>query len=264
VTVADPSKIDFESAPGHVYTITVRATKNANFSSEQTLTISVNNVAPSTPVDSNAAANTVPEGAASGTAVGVTASSTDVNGPGVTWSLTGDTSGGGFTINTATGVITVADGTKVDYESSAGHAYTVTAQASDGTLTSSQAFTINVGDVAPTAPVDTNAAANSVAEGAAVGSTVGVTASSIDPNGPATTYSLTDGAGGRLGSPSMRRLALSPSQTAPRSISRPRPDPDTATASRCRRPPARSATLRIFRSGSATSMKRRQEPTRRC
>jgi hypothetical protein len=108
----------------------VRATKNNNFSSEQTFTISVNDVAPSTPVDSNAGANTVLEGAANGTAVGVTASSTDVNGPGVTWSLIGDTSGGGFTINAATGVITVADGTKIDYESSPGHAYTVTAQAS--------------------------------------------------------------------------------------------------------------------------------------
>ena len=190
VTVADPSKIDFESAPGHVYTITVLATKNNNFSSEQTFTISVNDVAPSAPVDSNAAANTVLEGAANGTAVGITASSTDVNGGAVTYSLTGDTSGGGFTINATTGVVTVADGSKIDFESSPGHAYTVTVQSSDGTLTSSQAFTINVGDVAMTTPVDTNGAANSVAEGAAAGTTVGITASATDPSGPATTYSL--------------------------------------------------------------------------
>jgi VCBS repeat-containing protein len=192
VTVADPSKIDFETSPGHVYTITVEATKNNNFSSEQTFTISVTDVAPSTPVDSNAAANTVAEGAANGTAVGITASATDINGPAVTWSLTGDTSGGGFTINAATGVITVADGTKIDFESTAPtHTYTVTAQASDGTLTSSHNFTIAVTDVPLSTPVDTNAAANSVAEGAANGSTVGITASAIDPNGPATTYSLT-------------------------------------------------------------------------
>src|ERR1700710_2503709 len=86
VTVADPSKIDFESAPlvsgVHAYTITVLATKNNNFSAEQTFVITVNDVAPSAPVDSNAAANTVLEGAATGTAVGVTASSTDVNGGG--------------------------------------------------------------------------------------------------------------------------------------------------------------------------------------
>jgi hypothetical protein len=194
VTVADPSKIDFESAPivdgVHTYTITVLATKNNNFSSEQTFKITVNDVAPSAPVDSNAAANTVLEGAANGTAVGVTASSADVNGGAVTYSLIGDTSGGGFTVNATTGVVTVADGSKIDFESSTGHAYTVTVQASDGTLTSSQAFTINVGDVAMTTPVDNNGAANSVAEGAAAGTTVGITASATDPSGPATTYSL--------------------------------------------------------------------------
>lgn len=189
VTVADPSKIDFESAPGHAYTITTRAS-DANSSSTQTFTISVADVAPSTPVDSNAAANTVLEGAANGTAVGITASSTDVNGPAVTWSLIGDTSGGGFTINATTGVVTVADGSKIDFESAAGHAYTVTVQSSDGTLTSSQAFTINVGDVSMTTPVDNNGAANTVAEGAAAGTTVGITASASDPSGPATTYSL--------------------------------------------------------------------------
>jgi hypothetical protein len=194
VTVADPSKIDFESAPliggVHAYTITVLATKNNNFSSEQTFTITVNDVAPSAPVDSNAAANTILEGAANGTLVGITASSTDVNGGAVTYSLTGDTSGGGFTINATTGVVTVADGSKIDFESAPGHAYTVTVQSSDGTLTSSQAFTINVGDVAMTTPVDSNGAANSVAEGAAAGFLVGITASATDPSGPAPTYSL--------------------------------------------------------------------------
>jgi VCBS repeat-containing protein len=189
VTVADSSKIDFESSAGHAYTITVRAFDGVT-SSAQTFTIGVNDVAPSAPVDANAAANTVLEGAAAGTAVGITASSADVNGPAVTYSLIGDTSGGGFTINATTGVVTVADGSKIDFESSPGHAYTVTVQSSDGTLTSSQAFTINVGDVAMTTPVDANAAANAVAEGAAAGTTVGITASATDPSGPATTYSL--------------------------------------------------------------------------
>jgi large repetitive protein len=196
VSVADATKIDYETAPGHAYTITAQAS-DGTLTSSQSFTIAVTDVAPSTPTDSNAAANTVAEGAANGTTVGVTASATDVNGPAVTYSLTGDTSGGGFTINAATGVVTVADSTKIDYESAAGHAYTVTAQASDGTLTSSQTFTIAVSDVAPSAPVDSDAAANTVVEGAANGSTVGVTASSTDVNGPAVTYSLAgDSSGG--------------------------------------------------------------------
>ncbi|OKO82149.1 cadherin repeat domain-containing protein, partial [Bradyrhizobium sp. NAS96.2] len=190
VTVADPTKIDFETAPGHAYTITAQAS-DGTLTSTQSFTINVTDVAPSTPVDSNAAANTVVEGAAVGTTVGVTASSTDVNGPAVTYSLTGDTSGGGFKIDPNTGVVTVADPTKLDFEASApGHSYTVTAQASDGTLTSSQTFTIAVTDAPPSAPVDTDATVNAVAEGAAAGTTVGVTASSTDVNGPPVTYAL--------------------------------------------------------------------------
>ncbi|MGF6429211.1 cadherin domain-containing protein [Bradyrhizobium elkanii] len=189
ITVADPTQIDFETAPGHAYTITAQASDGTQ-TSTQTFTVNVTDVAPSTPVDNNAAANTVVEGAAAGTTVGVTASSTDINGPGVTYSLTGDSSGGGFTINATTGVITVADPSKLDYESAPGHAYTVTAQASDGTLATSQTFTIAVTEAPPSAPVDSDAGTNAIAEGAANGSTVGVTASSTDVNGPPVTYSL--------------------------------------------------------------------------
>src|SRR6201994_2627992 len=198
VTVADPTKIDFEStAPGHSYTVTATASDGTDTSS-QTFTIGVTDAPPSTPLDSDATANTIVEGGANGSTVGVTASSTDVNGPAVTYSLTGDTSGGGFTINATTGVVTVADSTKIDFETSgAGHSYTVTATASDGTQTNSQTFTINVTDAPPSTPIDSDGTTNSVVEGAAAGTTVGVTASSTDVNGPAVTYSLTgDTSGG--------------------------------------------------------------------
>ncbi len=190
VTVADATKIDYEStAPGHAYNVTVVAS-DGTLSSSQTVSIAVTDVAPTAPTDSDGAANTVVEGAANGSTVGLTAASTDINGGAVTYSLTGDTSGGGFAINTNTGVITVADSTKIDFESSGG-SYTVTAQASDGTLTNSQTFTIAVTDAPVSTPVDTDNAANNVIEGAANGSTVGVTAFATDPNGPTSTYALT-------------------------------------------------------------------------
>ncbi|WP_163327222.1 hypothetical protein, partial [Enterobacter ludwigii] len=77
-----------------------------------------------------------------------------------------------------------------DYESAPGHAYSVTVQAQAGAATSTQTFTIAVADVAPSTPVDSNAAANTVLEGAANGTTVGITASSSDVNGGTVTYSL--------------------------------------------------------------------------
>src|SRR5438270_7659632 len=115
---------------------------------------------PSTPVDSDAAANTVAEGAAVNTLVGVTASSTDPEGDPVTYSLSADSSGGGFKINPTTGVVSVADPSKLDFETAPGHAYTVTARASDPTSSSSQTFTIGITDVAPSTPVDSDATSN--------------------------------------------------------------------------------------------------------
>src|SRR6202022_1219680 len=58
------------------------------------------------PVDTNATANSVTEGAAVNTLVGITASaSTPPTDPAATYSLTSDTSGGGFKIDPVPGVV---------------------------------------------------------------------------------------------------------------------------------------------------------------
>src|SRR5947209_1618396 len=95
-------------------------------------------------------------------------------------------------------MVIVAAPAQIDYESTApGHSLTITVQASDGQGgTSTQDFNIAVSDVNPSAPSDSDGAANTVAEGAAIGTTVGVTASSTDVNGPAVVYSLTNSANG--------------------------------------------------------------------
>ena len=196
VSVADGSKIDYESAPNHQYSITVQASDGSPTAS-QSFPIAVRNVAPIVPTDSNQNTHTVAEGEAVCALVRITASSTDPNGPAVSYSITADSSSGGFTIDSATGVVSVADGSKIDYESAPNHQYSITVQASDGSLTTSQSFTIAVSNVAPSTPTDSNETANTVAEGAGVGTLVGVTASSTDPNGPAVSYSITaDSSGG--------------------------------------------------------------------
>ncbi len=98
--------------------------------------------------DINAATNTIMEGAATGTTVGLTASATDPNGETLAYSLIGDTSGGGFTIDPSSGVVKVANGNKLNYASSPGHSYSVTVQAANGEATGSQTFSIAVTPVA--------------------------------------------------------------------------------------------------------------------
>jgi hypothetical protein len=134
------------------------------------------NTAPTAATDTNAATNGVVEGAAVNTLVGITAHSTDAE-QGVTYALASDNSGGGFKIDPTTGVVTVADPSKINFETAPGHAYTITVNSSDGITVTAQSFTINVSDVAPSTPVDSNAAANTVAEGAAANTLVGITAS---------------------------------------------------------------------------------------
>ncbi|HVX59670.1 MAG TPA: DUF4214 domain-containing protein, partial [Pirellulales bacterium] len=144
VTVANSSLIDYESAAGHSYSITVQAS-DGSLTSTQSFNIAVSNVAPSTPSDSDPAANSVVEGATAGIYVGLTASATDPGGSSVTYSLTSDTSGGGFQIDPVTGRVTVADGSKISHNANPSHTYQITVEATDGGgLTASQTFTINV------------------------------------------------------------------------------------------------------------------------
>ncbi len=154
------------------------------------------NQPPATPVDTDGAANSVAEGAANGTTVGVTAFANDPNGDTVTYSLTDDAVGR-FAINGITGVITVANGLLLNYESATSH--TITVKAVDGAGgESASPFTIAVANVNPTAPADGDSVVNELPVGSPNDTIVGITAASSDVNGPAVTYSLTTSAGGRF------------------------------------------------------------------
>src|SRR5262249_33890263 len=145
--------IDYESAPGNAYSITVAASDGIA-TTTQSFTIAVANVTPPTPVDCNGAVGgTVVEGAAAGTAVGITASSSDPN-SGVIYSLVDDP-GGRFAINATTGVVTVATGASLDYETALTHTYTITVRAADGSgaHNADQSFTIALTNAPPSTPV---------------------------------------------------------------------------------------------------------------
>jgi T1SS-143 domain-containing protein len=141
------------------FTYTVKDNGGLYDATPATVTITVNpvNDAPSSVVDSNAAANTVAEGAANGTVVNITGFATDVEGP-VTYSLA-DNAGGRFQINATTGVVTVANGAAIDYETAPGHQYTITIRATDSNGLFSQispviAVTDVVENTAPVGGVD--------------------------------------------------------------------------------------------------------------
>jgi Ca2+-binding RTX toxin-like protein len=103
------------------------------------------NLAPSDPVDADAAANTISEDTANGAVGGGLALlSTDTAGDSRIYQLVDD-AGGRFAIDAATGVVTVAGASLIDYETAAAHDIQV--RVFDGlAYPAAVTFTINVAD----------------------------------------------------------------------------------------------------------------------
>ncbi len=78
--------------------------------------------------DTNAAANSVAENAANGTVVGITAFANDADATTNTITYTlDDNAGGRFAIDASTGVVTVLDGSLLNFEAATLHIVTVRA-----------------------------------------------------------------------------------------------------------------------------------------
>jgi Ca2+-binding RTX toxin-like protein len=115
--------------------------------SDATRALAVSNSAPGAVSDSNTADNTVAENAATGTLVGLTALASDPDaGDNLSYTLVNN-AGGRFAINASTGVVSVADGALLDFETATSHVVKVRATDTGG-LFSEQEFTISLTDVA--------------------------------------------------------------------------------------------------------------------
>ena len=197
ITIADNTNLDYETTSQYILTIQASDGTNSDTAAVTINVTDVNEFTVGAVTDNNRTANTVAEDAANGTVVGITTLATDADGTDtVTYSLSDD-AGGLFALDANTGIVTVNGA--LDYESNTSHSVTVLATSTDGS-SSNQAFTINITDVnefAVGAVTDSNAAANTVAEDATSGTTVGITALATDADGTDTvTYSLSDDAGG--------------------------------------------------------------------
>ncbi|MEZ6122869.1 MAG: cadherin domain-containing protein [Planctomycetaceae bacterium] len=187
----------------NVYEVIVEVNDGQGLTSQQTIRVTITDVDEFdvTPIiDVDLAADNINENVAVGTSVGITTFAEDFDGTtsAVAYSL--DNSAGGlFAIDSATGVVTTA--ATIDYET-VGSALTITVRATsqDGSSVT-QDYTITVNDLDEfdvTPIVDTNAAADNIDENVAVGTVVGITAFSQDPDGTTNgiTYSLDNTVGG--------------------------------------------------------------------
>ncbi len=188
---------------GPTRNIIVRAISADGSFADQSYTINLEDVDEfdvTTPTDSDASTNLVNENAVSGTSVGLTiaASDADATNSLVSFQLD-DNANGRFTIDSLTGIVSVADGTMLDFETTTSHDIIVRATSADGSFRT-QTFTIQLADVnesGVSAITDNNASNNTVLENSAPGSVVGITAFAFDADGTdSVTYTLADDAGG--------------------------------------------------------------------
>ena len=111
----------------------------------------------------------------------------------LTYLITSQTTSGAFTINTDTGVITVADGTKLDYEGATTHTITVLVTDSEG-LTYEKIFTISLSNVYEAPSITSNGAGASSSVNAAENQTAVTTVTSFVDSSKTITYSISGGA----------------------------------------------------------------------
>ncbi len=148
ISVSNGSLLNYEAATSHSITVVATDAGGLTYSKSFTISLSdVNEFSVTAPVDSNPGANSVNENATNGTLVGITVSSTDADATSnsVTYSLA-DNAGGRFTINSTTGIVTVADGSMLDREATASYNITVRATSADNSFADS-VFTILLNDV---------------------------------------------------------------------------------------------------------------------
>ncbi len=171
---------DFETKSA--YSFSVKASDASGSFSTQAVTLGVNDLAPAISSGTAAAVN---EGVAPNTAV-YTAAAADPAGGLVTYSLVVGGDASAFTIDAATGVVTI--NASSDFETKPSYSFSVKASDASGSFTT-QAVTLSVNDLAP---VISSGAAASVNEGVAANAAV-YTAAAADPAGGAVTYSLIAG-----------------------------------------------------------------------
>ena len=119
----------------------------------------------------------------------------DRDGTAITYSITAGNTGGAFAINAATGAITVANSAALDFETTP--SFTLTVTASDGTLSDTAAFTVNLNNLNDNAPNITDATVaideNSANATAVTNVSDSFTGTDLDRDGQAITYSITGG-----------------------------------------------------------------------
>ncbi|PWD82458.1 cadherin domain-containing protein, partial [Ignatzschineria cameli] len=196
ITIAEGKTLDYETLPTHQLTVTAT---DGTFTDTAEITVKVNNLNDNAPEIEDATV-TFDENIASGTKIydvndNLTGSDLDLDGDQITYTITAGNEEGIFEIDPDTGVITIAEGKTLDYETLPTHQLTVTA--TDGTFTDTAEITVKVNNLNDNAP-EIEDATVTFDENIASGTKIydvndNLTGSDLDLDGDQITYTITAG-----------------------------------------------------------------------
>ena len=189
ITVAGGASLDYEADVSHSVTVLV-SDRDRRAVAEIAVTIIVTNINEAPTFDDAVPTQVeIAENSPAGTPVGKAFTARDPEGDSFTYALSGPDEAL-FAIDSSSGQIEVASGTRLDYEDSP-NSYSVTVQASDGEAAADLAITINVTDVNEAPTFDDDISTNiEVAENSPSGTNVGQAFTATDPEGDTLIYSL--------------------------------------------------------------------------
>lgn len=141
IMVADMSLLDYETTTSFTLSLSVT---DGTLSANATITVNVNDVNDTASLTMANATMSIDENSAVGTMVG-TVSATYTGTGTLAYSITNGNNSGAFSINSGTGVITVASSSELDFETTT--SYVLSLEVTDGTLTDNAAVTISVNDL---------------------------------------------------------------------------------------------------------------------
>ncbi|MEQ8812825.1 MAG: cadherin domain-containing protein, partial [Imperialibacter sp.] len=139
IKVADASKLDFETSAS--YELTITATDDNQTSAEESVTINVNNINDGPVIDADQSASLDENTENGAEVIAVAASDQDDDTVFENWTITSGNDSEAFAIDAETGIVTVADQAKLNFEEVSSFLIGVTV--SDGTTVGSEGF-INI------------------------------------------------------------------------------------------------------------------------
>ena len=190
LTVANLAELNYEIRPSFTLIIKVQDNGIGNLNSQATITVSLNDVNEA-PVLTDQSF-TVNENSANGTQVGTAVTTDPDAGQTKSFSIISGNIGGTFAINAATGILTIANSTTLDFETTPSFAIVVKVQDNgNGSLSSQATLTVSLADVNE-APV-INGQSFSLPENSANGTTVGTVVASDPDVAQALIFSIVSG-----------------------------------------------------------------------